>query len=617
MGAFSKSSHDISLRKGFALLFVLTSLAQACLGLYERPLRHALTQPLWIVRGFHSTPLVDVAIILVVGIYYCGPDQLKSPAWILETRAVELQVFAFLVLLMIFAGLIAWRGEVPLQEEVLEEEFSTQTQLLPPLLLPGRTTHTRMFPEKHSFGYSYFSVGVPVGFKGCAGSMLSTNLDILPPAARRKGWFNVNASDYLYRGGAEHGLEARLRCYLRGEGVPDEAWQFAYLVTAPKFLGYSFNPVSFWYIYNSSASLTMMVLEVNNTFGERRLYLLKAEEKASNDTVPDGFQAPAKATKFTNAWDKDFHVSPFNSRKGTYSLTAADPVAASISGSKVLDNLVVLNSSKAHAKLVARVFSEGDHINPATMTTVQTIKLLTCWFWVGFLTFPRIVSQAYQLYFKRKLHVWFRPEVLASSMGRTHTCSEATLEAFFHAYLVFLVDHAAEPLQLTYTPAGGLGTPVVIASKDAEDELYVSELALRVLSPVFYTRFAHYAHTSEAFDREGLCTDPKNRTIAIENAQNLSHLLSSASTTSIKAQHNIGWLETLHWTLLRRLRSPAPATAYPNLKTAVREGFTVEDIRATPLSHMDRFAISLLDGQQRKYNDLIATRLGRKPTLLH
>jgi hypothetical protein len=40
---------------------------------------------------------------------------------------------------------------------------------------------------------------------------------LLPLGQRRKGLFNVNASDYLYRGGEERGLEARLRCYLRGE----------------------------------------------------------------------------------------------------------------------------------------------------------------------------------------------------------------------------------------------------------------------------------------------------------------------------------------------------------------------------------------------------------------
>ncbi|KAI5210820.1 hypothetical protein E4T38_01900 [Aureobasidium subglaciale] len=601
--------------KVYAALLILTSVGHACLVPHIRPLRDALTQPLWILRNDISTSVTDFVVVLVVGLYFHGADDLKLPAWILKTRLVELQVFACLVLLMIFARLIVWRGEVQSEQWKAEakDESSTE-QFLPPLLIPGRTTHSRMFPQKHSFAYSYFSVGVPVNFKGCAGSMLSTNLELLPPGQRRKGWFNVNAADYLYRGGSERGLEERLRCYLRGEGVPDEAWSFAYLVTAPKFLGYSFNPVSFWYIYDSSRRLTMMVLEVNNTFGERRLYLLKAEEKATNDSVPDGFEAPAKATKFTNAWVKDFHVSPFNSRKGTYSLTAADPVAALKSGSKVLDNVVVLNSSKAHAKLVARVYSE-DYMDPMAMTTGQIVRLLSSWFWVGFLTFPRIVTQAYKLYFKRKLHVWFRPEVLASSMGRTHTSSEAVVEGFFRAYLGYLVDNASESLRLTYTPAGGLGASITLTSKNAEDNKEAKELALKVISPAFYTRFAHYSHTTEAFDRESLHTDPKNRTLIIENAKNLSILLATASPQAVKSE--LGKVQQWRWSLLQHLRSPPPAAAYPDTNTEIPDRASVQDIRKMPLSPLDKFAVSLPTNKGKEYTEVIMAQLAKNVSPAH
>jgi hypothetical protein len=212
------NSNAVSRRNTYAV-FVLLSIAHACLISHGRPLFDALTQPLWLSRSQYSTTVfTDAVIILAVGIYYHGIDDLKLPQWILETRLMELQVFTFLILLMIFAGLIAWRGEAQPYQAAPEQQAEAETeQLLPPLLLPGRTTHSRMFPQKHSFAYSYFSVGVPVNFKGCAGSMLSTNLELLPLGERRKGWFNVNASDYLYRGGEERGLEARLGCYLRGE----------------------------------------------------------------------------------------------------------------------------------------------------------------------------------------------------------------------------------------------------------------------------------------------------------------------------------------------------------------------------------------------------------------
>lgn len=356
-----------------------------------------------------------------------------------------------------------------------------------------------------------------------------------------------------------------------------------------------------------------MVLEVNNTFGERRLYLLKAEEKAINESVPDGFEAPAKATKFTNAWDKDFHVSPFNSRKGTYSLTAADPVANLKTGSKILDNIVVLNSSKAHAKLVARVYSDGDHMNPATMSTSQVVRLLISWFWVGFLTFPRIIAQAYKLYFKRKLHVWFRPEVLASSIGRTHTSSEAIMEAYFLAYLSYLVDAASSPLSVTYTPAGGLGHPTVLTSKNITQHQESKELTLRVLTPAFYTRYAHYAHTTEAFDRESLHTSPQNQTLVIENPEHLPILLGSVASSS-PVTTNLSTLDQWRWRLLQRLRSPPPATAYPDTHTELHDLASVSDIRRLPLSPLDKFVLFEFNND-RKYANIAATQLSKhEPT---
>lgn len=357
----------------------------------------------------------------------------------------------------------------------------------------------------------------------------------------------------------------------------------------------------------------MMVLEVNNTFGERRLYLLKAEEKATDNSVPDGFDAPAKSTKFTNAWDKDFHVSPFNSRKGTYSLTAADPAAALKSGSKILDNIVVLNSSKAHAKLVARVYSDGDHMDPTSMSTSQVLNLLASWFWVGFLTFPRIIAQAYKLYFKRKLHVWFRPEVMASSIGRTHTSSEAIMEAFFLAYLSYLVDAGPSPLSVTYTPAGGLGHPMVLTSKNIAQDQEPKELILRVLTPAFYTRFAHYAHTTEAFDRESLHTTPQNQTLVIENPEHLPILLGSVPSSS-PVTTNLSTLDQWRWRLLQRLRSPPPATAYPDTHTGLHHLASVSDIRRLPLSPLDKFVLFEFNND-RKYANIAATQLSKhEPT---
>lgn len=200
-------------------------------------------------------------------------------------------------------------------------------------------------------------------------------------------------------------------------------------MTAAKFLGYSFNPVSFWYIYSASHQLVMMILEVNNTFGERRMYLLKGSgpdyDGTSNQN--DATDHARQITKFTDAWAKDFHVSPFNSRKGSYSLSAVDPFKTSQESIAHIDNNIVLRSSEEHAKLVARVFSVGAPQDPNTLSTWQALCFIGNWWWVGFVTFPRILKEAYRLYFWRSLEVFFRPEVAPTSIGRDPTTIEKSV----------------------------------------------------------------------------------------------------------------------------------------------------------------------------------------------
>lgn len=237
-------------------------------------------------------------------------------------------------------------------------------------------------------------------------------------------------------------LRAHAYCLEQNEKVED--YPDAYLITAPRFLGYSFNPVSFWYLYNGNKELKAMILEVNNTFDERRLYFLKDAEPEDGDSgVKNGdpvapnddqnssqCQTPSAEKlfeRFAKSWPKDFHVSPFNSRKGAYSLSANDPFfphLTSRAGTALVNNTITLSSSKQHPKLIARVFSSADSIDPYQIKNRDILKFVEAWWWVGFVTFPRIVREAGKLFFRRKLHVWFRPEVLKDSIGRNETDDE-------------------------------------------------------------------------------------------------------------------------------------------------------------------------------------------------
>jgi uncharacterized protein DUF1365 len=190
-------------------------------------------------------------------------------------------------------------------------------------------------------------------------------------------------------------------------------------VTAPRFLGYSFNPVSFWYIYDQFDSLTMMILEVNNTFDERRLYLVKASENPSSDRDLQ--------LRLKHHWAKDFHVSPFNSRKGTYSFTASNPYSKGQYQYPGIDNNIVLVSSKNHSKLVTRLFSDDSPISSQEVGPSDNIALIFQWCWLGLFTFPRILKEASLLFFWRHLHVWLRPEVQKTSIGRRATAAERSV----------------------------------------------------------------------------------------------------------------------------------------------------------------------------------------------
>lgn len=117
----------------------------------------------------------------------------------------------------------SFRNKQPIRKTDLLENESAQgghESGLKPLLLPARTTHTRLFPKKHSFSYSYLLVGIPVGWRGAVGSFLSA--DILPECIpgnfkSRKSWFNISAADYLDRGSEDSSLQGKLQSYLKSQ----------------------------------------------------------------------------------------------------------------------------------------------------------------------------------------------------------------------------------------------------------------------------------------------------------------------------------------------------------------------------------------------------------------
>ena len=157
----------------------------------------------------------------------------------------------------------------------------------------GQVRHTRLRPKHHAFAYRTFFLMLPMRtLHTVASSALPIN---------RAGAISFHDTDHGDGRSAEAGgALAWLDALLHGEGITDatgEVWLHCY----PRVLGYTFKPVSFWYCHAADHTLRAVVVEVNNTFGERHCYLL--------DRPHYGVEQRAS---------KVFHVSPFCEVQGDY-----------------------------------------------------------------------------------------------------------------------------------------------------------------------------------------------------------------------------------------------------------------------------------------------------------
>lgn len=348
-----------------------------------------------------------------------------------------------------------------------------------------------------------------------------------------------------------------------------------------------------------------MVLEVNNTFDERRMYFLTPAETA----IADKTEAD-KPPIFKQEWPKDFHVSPFNSRKGSYSLLASDPLHALSQNRNPIESTIVLKSSKGHGKIVARLFSDGDAVCPSSMTLLQKVRFILSWWWVGFVTFPRIVKEAGRLWFKRKLHVWYRPEPLKESMGRHADAAEELLETPFRKYLRNLVKQSHAAVAVKYIPSGipNADTEVMLSHSakltvdgSVSDGVELTEF--KVLTPAFYTRFVFYAHDLEALFSELR----ESCTIWVSRPEVLPKILFKKPEPILETHSP---LDFVLFEAIRHLRRRPEQTMRPltSSQTVAKPSATasIQDIRDFRNSSMDAFIMRHDDKRLRRcYRNLV------------
>lgn len=247
----------------------------------------------------------------------------------------------------------------------------------------GEVVHVRNHPAKHALRYPLYFYAI--------------DLDELPALDESIRLFGYNRFNVA---------SIRDRDYLRGEGpVRDRVMSLLRslkadrgvvrieLVTQARYFGYVFNPVSFYFCFGANGALLRVVAEVNNTFGEKHVYLLNGPVKGEKGLI--GF-----------AHDKEFHVSPFNNLDGRYSFYFSEP-------GEMIQVKIVL---RREGREIMTALLRGE---AAPLTAENLNAVIRRFPFTTLLTISRIYREAFKLFFFRKLSYHPKPEPgSAMTIGR-------------------------------------------------------------------------------------------------------------------------------------------------------------------------------------------------------
>lgn len=107
--------------------------------------------------------------------------------------------------------------------------------------------------------------------------------------------YSFRDEDHLYLGHPT--LRENVEAYLSSEGVSEKPARIC-LLTNLRTMGYVFNPVSFYFCEDSDGQALAVIVEVHNTFGELKPFLLTKEDLQKN--------------RFQKKYPKLFYISPFS-----------------------------------------------------------------------------------------------------------------------------------------------------------------------------------------------------------------------------------------------------------------------------------------------------------------
>jgi DUF1365 family protein len=242
--------------------------------------------------------------------------------------------------------------------------------VIEPGVFVGSLRHRRHAPVGHAFTYGLFMVLLDID--RIPALMSVTRL----VSHNRPNWATFDDRDHL--GDPTLPLRTRLERDAAGAQVelPDGP---IFLLTHLRYLGYCFNPVSFFYCFDRDSRLALVAAEVHNTAGASRTYWLQPER--------DGRTFRARASKTLD-------VSPFLPADLEYRFALTTPAARHVvahidvvrGGSRVFDATLSLERRPWSAKEIRRCLLRHPAMTVSVMAAIHW-QAFTLW-WKGVPVIP-------------------------------------------------------------------------------------------------------------------------------------------------------------------------------------------------------------------------------------